>query len=366
MTLLCINCNKVFTSTYNYDRHINRKTPCNMLLQCVRCDKIFKYQREFDTHTNRKFPCKMTPDNIMREEHEKDRKLQIQLSEEKNKVLLAIADEKIKIANEKNKIKKIQETNNIDKIANREKEIEARETNLKLKIQFDINLQQAKSESRELLLKLKIQYDTDSRQAKAESRLVIVQESERLKLERKKNTASVINTNILKINISIYTDSIKLKYAKSKLCFSNTHLFIEKMFNDLCVEDKETRKLRFLYFFHHSTNTPKLVQDIIERNFKNPEYPKARNIFYNYNDKKYYVMYINDGEKRVDEIDYETKLREMFTNTIRIYFVEIKKYELELSVNIDNFIRFKEMSISNLSETIKCATQRVLEYTPQP
>lgn len=58
MTLNCTKCKEKFTNKYHLNRHINRKTPCDVVLQCTRCTKIFDNKRDLDKHTARKFPCK--------------------------------------------------------------------------------------------------------------------------------------------------------------------------------------------------------------------------------------------------------------------------------------------------------------------
>lgn len=338
----CNKCNKVLTSAYNYERHLNRKTSCDIILQCIRCDKIFNYQRELNTHANRKFPCKITSDNIIREEREKDRQLQIQLAEQKNKILVDIQDKKNNIAEEKIKIKIIEAAANAERIIIRKEEIA----------------------SREILLKLKIQADIDSQLAKTESRLAIVQKSEQYKLERKQETASVINNNITITNVNIYTDSIKQKYKRVNVCFSNSHVHAEDMYDILYNNTIELRKFKFLLFFNTYLNTPQLIQAIIEYSYNNKQYPKARNIFYNPETKKFYVIYINNDIQSVEEVDYNTKLRRPITTIVCKYFAEILKYEPELSQFKDNEMRFKDMQIGIIAETIKNMAMLALTLKP--
>lgn len=84
MVSTCEICNKVFTSDYNYEKHVNRTIPCGQILACDKCNKIFKTKYEYESHMKRKTPCVKTPVNIdiksiKQKEKTKQKKLQLKI-----------------------------------------------------------------------------------------------------------------------------------------------------------------------------------------------------------------------------------------------------------------------------------------------
>jgi uncharacterized C2H2 Zn-finger protein len=67
----CPVCEKIFSTTANYNNHLNRKNPCippnllNMVLniglkhQCNLCEKRFQTRQQLTNHLNRKYPCQI-------------------------------------------------------------------------------------------------------------------------------------------------------------------------------------------------------------------------------------------------------------------------------------------------------------------
>ncbi len=59
----CKGCKKVFDTKYQYERHINRKTPCDKGdLQCPKCELVFNNRTLYNRHMNRKTPCDLVID----------------------------------------------------------------------------------------------------------------------------------------------------------------------------------------------------------------------------------------------------------------------------------------------------------------
>ena len=54
---ICNKCNKKFSSSHNLTQHMNRKIPCNIILNCVKCNKVFPTHQQLEQHTNRKTSC---------------------------------------------------------------------------------------------------------------------------------------------------------------------------------------------------------------------------------------------------------------------------------------------------------------------
>ena len=57
--LKCEKCLKIFNVKSTYDRHIKRKTPCNVknIFTCIKCLKTFDYKSEYERHINKKISC---------------------------------------------------------------------------------------------------------------------------------------------------------------------------------------------------------------------------------------------------------------------------------------------------------------------
>lgn len=59
----CVKCGKLFTTTSGLKSHLNRKTPCDQILNCNICNKTFKLQGSYDKH---KLSCKPVAKNIIK------------------------------------------------------------------------------------------------------------------------------------------------------------------------------------------------------------------------------------------------------------------------------------------------------------
>jgi hypothetical protein len=57
MSVICIKCNRVFTSDIYLTRHNKRKIPCDRKVVCDRCGKEFTQLSHLNSHINRKNPC---------------------------------------------------------------------------------------------------------------------------------------------------------------------------------------------------------------------------------------------------------------------------------------------------------------------
>jgi len=53
----CEKCNKEFKIKQSYQRHINKKIPCNRVIKCDNCNKVFKLMSHLTQHLNRKNKC---------------------------------------------------------------------------------------------------------------------------------------------------------------------------------------------------------------------------------------------------------------------------------------------------------------------
>jgi len=53
----CNKCNKEFKAKQSYQRHLNKKIPCDRIIKCNNCHKIFKLMSHLTQHNNRKNKC---------------------------------------------------------------------------------------------------------------------------------------------------------------------------------------------------------------------------------------------------------------------------------------------------------------------
>jgi hypothetical protein len=58
MSHICNLCNNIFLTNQNLTRHLNRKSPCNLIIKCENCLNEFKTKRNLIKHLNRKNKCK--------------------------------------------------------------------------------------------------------------------------------------------------------------------------------------------------------------------------------------------------------------------------------------------------------------------
>ena len=53
----CEKCLAVFTTKQNLNKHINKKIPCDSIIQCENCLVIFKTRQILNNHINKKNKC---------------------------------------------------------------------------------------------------------------------------------------------------------------------------------------------------------------------------------------------------------------------------------------------------------------------
>jgi CRISPR/Cas system CSM-associated protein Csm2 small subunit len=61
----CPKCEKCFSTATNLQKHIQKKKPCDTVIECEKCKMKFKYIRDKHRHINRKTPCEPVIGNPM-------------------------------------------------------------------------------------------------------------------------------------------------------------------------------------------------------------------------------------------------------------------------------------------------------------
>ena len=190
MDKTCIKCDRLFTSIYLLNKHLNKKISCDIVLECIRCKKIFKVDKELSTHLNKKIPCLVL-----------DTKLSDKLA------LLNLQDEnKIKMLDKKSKLDN-------ERIEQKRQDMEIKQRNekekeeLKLQNEREMFDQKAKAKHDLTNLNLKIRQEMQERKS-ADLRYL-----DETKTKRKMMTAKMINDQVI---------------------FEN-----QRAINDKCADDKE-------------------------------------------------------------------------------------------------------------------------------
>jgi uncharacterized C2H2 Zn-finger protein len=71
----CEKCNKIFGSNFNYQRHLNKKNPCNMIkkFKCNNCLKYFSTKQSLNHHINNRkticIPFLQTENKLLKQEN---------------------------------------------------------------------------------------------------------------------------------------------------------------------------------------------------------------------------------------------------------------------------------------------------------
>jgi uncharacterized C2H2 Zn-finger protein len=96
----CKDCGKLFKNLYNYNKHINKKFPCNSIFKCDICNKIFKTSDGFNKHKKKVFSCNKQNINELNIEIEK-LKLKFEENEKNRKHDIEVLGMKTSMLNEK-------------------------------------------------------------------------------------------------------------------------------------------------------------------------------------------------------------------------------------------------------------------------
>lgn len=332
----CIKCNGVFSSNYNLTRHLNRKYPCDMILECAICNKIFTKQYDLTNHLNKKYPCLNPQEYLNLKEKE------LEINSEKNVLKAKIIENKAKDNAEKNIL--------------REKEIQ-------------INIERNTIKNKELLDKV----------VARESQLLRLQESERLKTIRKERTPAVIQQINIDIQINNFIKNIEENcFHICDLPFEYVDTHKDMIFNNLLCDGysditEEQEAEIFKDLFYNNSSTDKIIKDIIIRSYNDPANQDSRSIFYFKSSDKFYAIFINDGIKILKMIDYKKDLFPILSHTVNQYLNKIVRHipiqQIYFYANdvIDTkmFTRQKEVEFftrTNMHDELKKYSEDIFEY----
>lgn len=279
----CTNCNKSFNKRINYERHINKKVPCNQqeYYICNKCGKEFYRLCNYDQHLSRKTPCN------------------------KNYVNIKLNNENISLQLE------------LEKERTRQEEIKMQKELEKLKLQIELKKQESDHKKEEIELQ---------RQKNIEIEI--------LKTKRKEKTTHIIN-NIETINIqNNFIQQINEKYVNSDVLCLDTNKFNQTK-KDI-YKRKIHRENDFnIYLFNNSKTIRDFICMFLKRIFNNEKFPTMKCLFYNKELDKFYGIFQNPETKEIRQIDYEKYIDSVFRPMLIELFKNMKQYCEEHKKNIN-------------------------------
>ena len=185
MNKTCVKCNRLFTSIYLLNKHLNKKISCDVILECIRCKKIFETDDKLSIHLNKKIPClildtKLSDKLVLLnlQDEQKRQNIELKLKNEKEK-------EEIKLQNEREK-KELKLKNDQQKEDQKRQDVETRLKNEK-------ELVDQKAEVKRELINLNIKL----RQEMQDRRSADLRYLDDTKNKRKMMTAKMINDQVL-------------------------------------------------------------------------------------------------------------------------------------------------------------------------
>lgn len=317
MVLQCNKCKKILTSTYNYDRHVNRKTPCDLILQCIRCDKIFKETYQLDNHESRKFPCKITNLNFDREQREKDRELKLHLENQRN-----ATKEKEIIAKEN---KSIRET--AARAANTQKQMEIA-------------------------------------QLKCNNKLELAQVIQSNKISLKEQFPSAV-TNITNITNTFINSIQDTYFITNDTCFTKVTEYRIKRFKEIQEYNQTCALLRetnwYIEVFNKYDTTQEIVKHFLRHAYLSNTELNTRCIYYHEIIDQFYAVYITDV-KKLQPIDYRKDLHEEFISCIKLYTSAMLDAVKDLHYDINNNAHAKPIGKINEMKQLQRVLHNIQNY----
>lgn len=334
MATTCPKCSGVFSSTYNFESHINKAISCDAVLKCDTCGKEFKKRGDYLNHINRKFPCKPF-------DKEQDLKLQV-ISEKTKQNTIRLEKEqtlKLEIIAEKNKQKDIR----LEKEHNLKLAIlEERQKN-KIALEMKRFRVREKESNDRVIAKQKEQ---DILILKAEARLFKMRESERLKSERQARTPVEIKLDKEKELEKKFIESVEKEHLSQ--CYTSFkdiakhrnneyNTFIYNEYDELRSESEQAKL--FLSIFHNNKSPVGMVQDIIKRSYTSTKYSDIRCVFSSEKLDSFYGVDIDvEGYKELRLLDYEQELAPELITTLNMYFEKIIEYGRYLDLSLSDFV----------------------------
>lgn len=196
------------------------------------------------------------------------------------------------------------------------------------------------------------QKDENIMKIKTSGAIIKMQESEKLKTERKELSPAIIKLNNDKEIEDLFIKDITTKFLSGdKICdvsFDNIFEHRETVYNNIIYNDfddlededdnkKEHQKRIFIDMFKEHESHNDIINYILRKSYKDPEYPDTWCLFYSKQLDRLYGVFVDKYDnKELRQIDYEKDLSDEIINTITLYFTKINYYCKALNPNINN------------------------------
>lgn len=326
MSHICSKCGIKCISEYTLNKHINQKTPCDVIIECDRCKKTFIRLIDLERHKARKNPCKVLTKS-------KDLSNQLKLEIEKEKTL------------------------------QKDKELEGKLAILELKKKKEIEIIKAKAEEvnnkidkRQAFENNRVQNELMLIQEKAKLQLAKAEKIEQLKTERKEKTAATIKKNTTEIDTKIVIQFINENAKSINHTVKSMKELLEIFYNDANFgagldEDDCDKNYTFIEIFKNNENIIGMTKALIIYYYGNPDYPNEGCLYYYKQLDNFYSFY-EDKNKELKETDFDKEVQPIFMDIFKKScecMEKIVKCNKKLIWDEEKFINFQ----SDIHATIK-------------
>ncbi len=253
----CDKCNKTFNKKLNYERHINKKVPCDKeeYYICEKCNKEFFRLINYEQHLARKTSCVKNIENNTTQ-NKKINKSELQLQIEKEKTKQAEERTKREIEKEQEKTKR---------------ELE------KLKLKIELNKQESENKQKEIELRRLKNLDI-----------------ELAKDKRKEKTATIINNDNRVQNINNTINIINNMYYNDQLITNDKA--IKKQ-----IENHSAKLCNFMVdeWYEKSNHSSEFIEKLLSFFFNNEKFPEMNIIIYDVDSSEFFLAE-KDGFKHIE------------------------------------------------------------------
>lgn len=294
MTFKCTKCNMKFSTQYHLNLHVNKQTPCNIILKCSRCDQIFTRQITLDKHMARKNPCKSLEQKKSDKVANITTKKELKLLDLANKIEL----EKIKAENKQNnaRIKKESKENEAQlEQAKKENDARIKKELKQLDIKAKVDIIAAKVAAKAAAK----QQDLENKQKLKELDIEKVRLVEEARTARKMLTVKAINYKIdLEAHQLKNQQITKSQEIQARIINYGTKLIepMDMIFSEFDLEKfygKIYSSIDFKALFLEYDTLHDIIAHILKLLLNNDNYQNKRCLFYFTEDEQFYSTYFD-------------------------------------------------------------------------
>lgn len=252
---ICYKCNKTFNKKLNYERHVNKKVPCDQkeYYKCKKCHKEFFRLINYEQHLSRKTSCVK---NISLQNNKKINKpdLQLEIEKEKTKQEEERTKREIEIEQEKTK-----------------RELE------KLKLKIELSKQESELKQKEIELRHSKNLEIESAKDRRKEKTTTIINND--------NRIQTINNTINIINNTYYNDKLLTDEKEIK---KQIEIHSEKLCNFMVDE-----------WYEKSNRSSEFIEKLLSFYFNNEKFPEMNIIIYDVDSLEFFLAE-KDGFKHIE------------------------------------------------------------------